>query len=148
VARRCVAGGTSRLRHDAFDVAAGGDAQLALEHAREVADAESRSLAERLEGVVGGRVVDNGVEHVPQRALGRGGEPGEQGATEPAPLPVIGDGGGDLHHAGLAGDLDIADDGDAAAGERIDREQRLATVVIDVDQAIELALGQRGLAAG
>src|SRR4051794_26886399 len=50
---------------DAFDVTARGDAQLALEDAREVADAESGALAERLEGVVGGRVAHDVVEHVP-----------------------------------------------------------------------------------
>jgi hypothetical protein len=57
---------------------------------------------------------------------------GEQRATQAMPLPIVGDCRGDLDHAGLAGDLDVADDGDTVAGGGIDRQQRLAVVVIDV----------------
>jgi hypothetical protein len=71
-------------------------------------------------------------------------EPGEQGAAQSDSLPVVRDSSGELNHAGLTGYSDVARDGDAPARERIDREQCLMVVVIDVHQVVELTLGHTG----
>jgi hypothetical protein len=71
-------------------------------------------------------------------------ESGEQHAAQSDSLPVVRDGSGELNHTGLTRELDVAHDGDSPARERIDREQCLTGVVIDVHQAVELTLGHAG----
>lgn len=72
-------------------------------------------------------------------------DPGEQGAAESDSLPIVRDSDGKLNHTWLARYLDVARDSDYSARERIDREQPLMVVVIDVHQVVELALGHAGL---
>jgi hypothetical protein len=72
-------------------------------------------------------------------------ETGEQGAAQSDSLPVVRDGSGELNHTGLSGESDVTHDGDSPARERINREQCLTRVVIDVHQAVELTLGHAEL---
>ena len=72
----------------------------------------------------------------------------EQCPAKPAPLPIIGDGRGYLSHACLAWNLDVADDRDRTTGARIDGEDRLVAVVVDVDQEVEFSLRQVRLRGG
>ena len=67
-------------------------------------------------------------------------EPGEQGAAQSDSLPVVRDGSGELDHTRLTGYLGVARDGDSSARDRIDREQCLTVVVIDVHQAVKRTL--------
>jgi hypothetical protein len=66
----------------------------------------------------------------------------EQCTAEPAALPVVGDRRGDLGHVWLAWDLDVADGRDPVPGGRIDRDDRLMAMVVDVDEEVELPPGQ------
>jgi hypothetical protein len=75
-------------------------------------------------------------------------ESGEQGAAQSDSLPVVRDTSGELNHTRLTGYLDVAHDADALGRQRIDREQCFMSVVIDVHQVVELALGYAGLGTG
>jgi hypothetical protein len=66
----------------------------------------------------------------------------EQCGAEPLALPVVGHGRRDLGHVGLAWHLDVADDRDPALGDRIDSDDRLVAVVVDIDEEVQLPLGQ------
>jgi hypothetical protein len=59
-------------------------------------------------------------------------EAGEERAAEAVALPFVSNGRGELDDARLAGNLDIADHCDTVTRARIDREQSLAIVMINV----------------
>jgi hypothetical protein len=69
----------------------------------------------------------------------------EQGAAQSDSLPVVGDSSRELNHVSLAAYLDVTHDTDTLGRERINREQCLMGVVIDVHQVVELALGHSRL---
>jgi hypothetical protein len=78
-------------------------------------------------------------------APGQVGEAREQGSSEPAALPLVGDGYGNLGQLGVVARADVAGDADQVSARAVDRDDRLVVVVIDVDEVLELGLRQSRL---
>jgi hypothetical protein len=60
-------------------------------------------------------------------------------------MPVVDDGRGDLDGARVLPRSGVAHDGHAAAADRVIGDQRLAVVMVDVHEVVELALGEARL---
>ena len=86
-----------------------------------------------------GRVVgrDQRGEAVDAFGAGAAGQLGQQFGAQPAALPVVGDGDGDLGCLRVAGVADVAGDADAAPAGAVQRAERLVVVVVDVGEVAQ-----------
>jgi hypothetical protein len=86
-----------------------------------------------------GRVVGRDQRGEAADAFGAGaaGQLGQQLGAEPAALPVVDDGEGDLGGVRVARVADVAGDADAAAVGVVHRTEGLVVVVVDVSEAAQ-----------